>query len=315
MARAAHVDGELAVRLHGTMQPNEQFTNLSPVFWANVRTISQALGYAERGTQRIRVHTRESIERAYSARSLSTDHLFDRRGATELGEALLEYFAFRAWVLESFVEPNLLDHEEALAELEALIEAHQPQRRLVMNKQKGEKFGPNPLTGMVNVILESKVGDDCDFDPRELTTVTRDGLPVRTLARRVDGAYPAVVNPVAIWEIKEYYHTTTFGSRIADGVYETMLDGLELAELRNEEGIDVRHYLFVDSYRTWWQMGRSYLCRMVDILHMGLVDEILFGREVVHRLPELVDEWIDIRRQGGAEDHSGDANWLELPRH
>lgn len=287
--------------------------NMSPVFWANVRTISQALGYTERRTQRIRVHTPEAIIGAYSLRSLSTDHLFDRSGPTDLGQALLDYFDFRAWVLENVVEPNLLDHEEALMELDALIEEHQPARPLVMNKQKGDKFGPNPLTGMVNVIIESRVGDDCDFDPRELTTVTRDGLPVRTLARRVDGAYPAVVNPVAIWEIKEYYHTTTFGSRIADGVYETMLDGLELAELREEEGIDVRHYLFVDSYRTWWQMGRSYLCRMVDILHMGLVDEILFGREVVHRLPELVDEWIEIRRAGGASDRPGDPNQLEVP--
>ena len=32
---------------------------------------------------------------------------------------------------------------------------------------------------------------------------------------------------MALWEIKEYYYTTTFGSRVADGVYETLLDGLE----------------------------------------------------------------------------------------
>lgn len=56
------------------------------------------------------------------------------------------------------------------------------------------------------------------------------GLPVRTLARRVDGAFPSVINPVAIWEVKEYYHTTTFGSRVADGVYETLLDGMELED-------------------------------------------------------------------------------------
>ncbi len=32
----------------------------------------------------------------------------------------------------------------------------------------------------------------------------------------------------AVWEIKEYYDSITFGSRIADGVYETMLDGKSL---------------------------------------------------------------------------------------
>ena len=49
-------------------------------------------------------------------------------------------------------------------------------------------------------------------------------MPLRTLARRVDGAFPSAVNPVAVWEIKEDYHTTTFGSRVADGVYETQID-------------------------------------------------------------------------------------------
>ena len=47
----------------------------------------------------------------------------------------------------------------------------------------------------------------------------------------------AGLNPIAIWEIKEYYYTTTFGSRIADGVYETPLDGMELEELRVNEAI------------------------------------------------------------------------------
>ena len=92
----------------------------------------------------------------------------------------------------------------------------------------------------------------------------------------MDGAFPSAVNPVAVWEIKEYYYTTTFGSRVADGVYETLLDGMELEELREHEGIDVRHYLMVDAYFTWWECGRSYLCRIVDMLRMGYVDEVLF---------------------------------------
>ena len=49
-------------------------------------------------------------------------------------------------------------------------------------------------------------------------------MPLRTLARRIDGAFPSAVNPVAVREIKEYYHTTAFGSRVADGVYETQID-------------------------------------------------------------------------------------------
>ena len=136
----------------------------------------------------------------------------------------------------------------------------------------------------------------CDLDPRQLSSVTKDGFPVRTLARRVDGAFPSVIDPVALWEIKEYYHTTTFGSRVADGVYETLLDGMELEELRQNEGIHVKHYLILDARFTWWDCGRSYLCRVIDMLHMGYVDEVLFGRETVKRLPKLVKGWVrDVR--------------------
>ena len=71
-----------------------------------------------------------------------------------------------------------------------------------------------------------------------------------------------------------------------------MLDGEEFAELREHEGIDIKHYLIVDDYHTWWDQGKSYLCRMVDMVHMGLVDEILFGREVLVRWPEIVQSWL-----------------------
>ena len=129
--------------------------------------------------------------------------------------------------------------------------------------------------------------------------MTRDGAPLRTLARQVDGAFPSIVNPIAVWEIKEYYYTTTFGSRVADGVYETLLDGMELEELQERERIHVKHYLMIGAHYTWWECGRSYLCRIIDMLHMGYVDKVLFGHEVIERLPSLVKEWVSLvhRRQ------------------
>ena len=130
-----------------------------------------------------------------------------------------------------------------------------------------------------------------------MTTITRGGVPVRTLARRIDGAFPSTINPIAVWEIKEYYYTTTFGSRVADGVYETLLDGMELEELREHEGIEIKHYLMLDAHYTWWDCGRSYLCRVLDMLHMGYVDEVLFGSEVIERLPSLVKQWVGAARQ------------------
>jgi hypothetical protein len=147
------------------------------------------------------------------------------------------------------------------------------------------------------LIRANSDGMKCDFDPRVLTTITAHGKPLRTLARRVDGVFPAVINPIAVWEIKEYYYTTTFGSRVADGVYESLLDGMELEELREHEDIDVKHYLMVDAHYTWWECGRSYLCRIIDMLHMGYVDEVLFGREVIERMPAIVQEWVHLARK------------------
>lgn len=180
----------------------------------------------------------------------------------------------------------------AEVEFKRLRRKLKPQCPLPMNKQKAEKRNYAFLTGMVNMLVEANIGNTpCDYDPRSLTTMTHDSMPLRTLSRRVDGAFPSVVNPIAIWEIKEYYYTTTFGSRVADGVYETLLDGMELEELEAAADRKIQHVLFIDDYFTWWECGRSYLCRMIDMLHMGYVDEVVFGREVLTRLPTLAQEW------------------------
>jgi hypothetical protein len=86
-----------------------------------------------------------------------------------------------------------------------------------------------------------------------------------------------------------------------DGVYETLLDGMELEELdtalRELARLDnrpehIQHLLMVDARFTWWVRGRSYLCRIIDMLHMGYVDEVLFGKEVASRLPDIVKGWV-----------------------
>jgi len=157
---------------------------------------------------------------------------------------------------------------------------------------KGKKKGPAYFTCIINMLIEANLrGKPCNYNPLELTALTKDGYPVRALSRRVDGAYPGPINPKAIWEIKEYYHTTTFGSRIADGVYETMLDGMEINEADQNVDIKPLHYLMVDAHYTWWVKGKAYLCRIIDMLHMGLIDEVLFGKEVVKRLSEIVKGW------------------------
>lgn len=279
------------------MKPNSKFSCLPKSFWATVRSISQKIGYTVRGLGQVKVPTIEEIISAFTALNLDRENIASKGNSTVLAKSLLEYYTYRADVLNNFVEPRLMNVNRAKSEFEAMFECLKSSCLIPMNKQKGEKKAPAYFTGMINMLIEdNSEGMPCDYDPRELTTVTKDGAPLRTLARRVDGAFPSAVNPTAIWEIKEYYYTTTFGSRVADGVYETLLDGMELEELYENEDIKVLHYLMLDAYYTWWECGKSYLCRIIDMLHMGYVDEVLFGYEIIERLPSIVKEWVAIER-------------------
>ncbi|MGB7585264.1 MAG: hypothetical protein WBM11_10490 [Terriglobales bacterium] len=278
------------------MKADQRFMKQPKNFWANVRSLSQKLGYTERGTGQIKVFGIKDIVLGLKQLGLSTAHVTNAKGdPTEFGRTLHDYFAHRAKVLNDYVRPRLMDKEKAAKEFGALYKKLQPKCAIPMNKQKGDKKGEAYLTGIINMLVEKGIGTlACDYDPRVLTTITRDGVPVRTLSRRVDGAFPSSINPIAIWEVKEYYNTKTFGSRVADGVYETLLDGMELEELFEHEKILVEHLLMVDDEFTWWQCGRSYLCRIIDMLHMGYVDEVLFGYEVIERLPGIAKDWAKV---------------------
>jgi len=272
------------------MIANQLFQNQPKQFWAYVRSISQTVRYTVRGQGQIKVPSLEEMTAALTDLGLEAGRLLGADGEpTQLGRTLGAYYTFRADVLNNFVEPRLMTVDRARELFNELKKRLDYFGLIPMNKQKGDKRAPAYLTALINMLISSNIaGMACDYDPRVLTTVTFDGAPLRTLARRVDGAFPKAVNPIAIWEIKEYYYTTTFGSRVADGVYETLLDGMELEELRVNEGVNVLHYLMVDDHYTWWECGRSYLCRILDMLHMGYVDEVLFGSEVVERLPAIV---------------------------
>ena len=260
-----------------------------------------------RGEGAIKVPSREEIGAAFDGLGLDRSALDGLVSGKPLYRLLGEYFQYRAHILNNEAAPHLMDAGQAKKVYHDLKRTLKPRCPLPMNKQKGSKKAPAYLSGIVNMLIESNCGGHpVDFDPRKLTTVTRGGAPLRTLSRRVDGAFPSPVNPVAIWEIKEYYYTTTFGSRVADGVYESLLDGMEIEELHRSENIQVLHYLFLDARYTWWECGKSYLCRVVDMLQMGFVDEILIGTEVLQRLPELVRSWVAaLSQQTGRDQKSG----------
>jgi len=263
------------------MQPNKEFLSLPKNFWANVRTISQEVGYTDRVKRRqgvrgqpgpIKVPTLAEIQAAFEAIDLDSGRLATaRQRPTRLGRQVIAYFEYRAHVLNNFVEPQLMDAAQAQTEFEEVHRRFSGRFAVPMKKQSGDMKKPAFFTGIINMLIEQQLGGlPCNYNPQELTTVTRNRQPFRTLARRIDGAFPGPVDPLAVWEIKEYYYTTTFGSRVADGVCETLLDGMELQELESglreirpaERGLrfrasarhrppTIQHLLMVDAYFTW----------------------------------------------------------------
>jgi hypothetical protein len=280
------------------VRADARFLGQPPEFWATVRLISEKTRYTVRGKGEVKAPSVSEVRKAFGKLGLDPSRVVGNEDTlTAFGADLLAYWQHRADVLNAQIRLNLMEADDAKTEFDRQFAHLQPTVAIPMNKQKGTKRAPAFLTGLVNMLIDHHVeGFPCNYSPGTLTSVTRNGVPVRTLARRIDGAFTDTVNPIAVWEIKEHYYTTTFGSRVAAGVYESLLDGFELQELRESEGVHIGHYLVVDGRYTWWDCGRSYLCRIIDMLHMGILDEAIFGREVVDRLPSLVREWVAVAR-------------------
>ncbi len=271
------------------MQAFAEFRGMPSSFWAMVKFISQELGYTKRGV--VRTYTEGEIADLLLSFELRTDRQQIRN--------IVEYSHLRAAVLNDFVRNNLMDAQTARAEFERLYPIYRDNDflcSLPMNKQKGEMRQIAYFTAIINILAERTIRDAGLFDdekcfnddPRSLMYVIDNGEVVGASSRRMDGAYPDIINPRMIWEVKEYYYTTTFGSRVADGVYETQLDGYELRDISDRTGSYINHVLFIDGYKTWWEDGKSYLCRIVDMLNAGLVDEVIIGREVLDRWPDVL---------------------------
>ena len=138
------------------MLPDSKFRNLDKKFWANVRTISQTLGYTDRKTKQIKVHSLVDMIEAMSKLGLASHHLVFKNGeVTQMGKLLLDYFAHRAESLNLFVQPRLMDAVRAKKAFSQLKKQLKPSRAVPMNKQSGDKKTPAYLTGMVNMLIEA----------------------------------------------------------------------------------------------------------------------------------------------------------------
>ena len=99
------------------------------------------------------------------------------------------------------------------------------------------------------------------------------------MARNPDGAVPSLLNPVVVWEIKEYWGKTGGGSKMSDAVYECHLVGRELRDFERRSGIRAQHIAFLDG-KEQWESRKSDMLRFIDLFHQGLIDHLIVGREV-----------------------------------
>ncbi|WLD91759.1 hypothetical protein [Alkalihalobacillus sp. AL-G] len=293
------------------MHPNPRFLNRSNAFWGYAQLISEKLKYSKGGN--VKTYTSNDVIKKLNELDINLDD--------EIVKDVLDYLNFRADILNNKIKHFFMDVEKARYTFKRLHNYYQEQNftcSLPFNKQKREKKDYAYFTCIINILTEKYLrkyadanglvyGKDIYFDddPRQLTYLKDENNYIGgILSRRFDGAFPETINPKAIWEIKEYYYTTTFGSRIADGVYETQLDGHEINELAEFTKDDINHIYFIDDYNTWWNMGKSYLCRIIDMLHKGLVDEVIFGEEVLLRWEYVLSVIVEGKKSDTVEPHN-----------
>ena len=276
------------------MKAFPDFRYMPPKFWALVKFASLELKYTDSSSGLVRGYSEDEIIAELDAKGYNVEY--------ELVRSVSRYSFMRAECLNTYVKNNLMTLSEAYHEYEILRRIYDSEGylcKIPMNKQKGDKCHIAYLTAIVNILTEHTLrnvglfsGTKCfDDDPASsIYVVDNTGYLLGVTSRRMDGAYPTLNNPKIVWEIKEYYGTKSFGSRVADGVYETQLDGYEFEKFRQLCTDQIHHALIVDDHFTWWVKGKSYLCRLIDILNEGLVDEVIFGREVLTRWTEVLRE-------------------------
>lgn len=98
-------------------------------------------------------------------------------------------------------------------------------------------------------------------------------------ARNLDGAIPGLVDPFLVWEIKEYWGTTSGGSKMSDAVYECALVGRELRDFEKRTKVHVAHAVLLDG-KAQWTTRKSDLLRFYDLQHQGLIDFLVVGRQI-----------------------------------
>lgn len=162
--------------------------------------------------------------------------------------------------------------------------------KYTQTKNKDHHKSPYAVVALVNGIVK-KVCDEkgLEYDPNpQSRCVWCNDNRLHVTARNLDGAIPALANPVLIWENKEYWGGTAGGSKMSDAVYECNLVGRELREHEEATNVKVAHLVFVDGFAQW-SARRSDLKRFVDLTNQGLIDHLLAGSEIETQLEPILN--------------------------
>jgi len=190
----------------------------------------------------------------------------------------LARYTHTRWDLAKFAQAELMRSEEEAREDFASMSSRTV---LTYGTQQAHHQSSKVLVQTVGVIAhQASLGRQVpDTDPQARAAHLANGH-IWVSPRRLDGALPGLLNPVGMWEIKEYWGKTSGGSKMSDAIYELQLVGTELAIQEQISGVHIEHIAIMDG-AAQWKARAADLRRAIDLLYCGLLDELIIGREVM----------------------------------
>ncbi len=101
--------------------PDKRFAKQDKSFWACIRSLSQELGYTERGEDRVKVPSIREMREGFVKLQLNPSAIVDAEGrSTKLAELMLLYFEYRSKILWDIAKSNLMNLDVAREEFDKL---------------------------------------------------------------------------------------------------------------------------------------------------------------------------------------------------
>lgn len=160
-----------------------------------------------------------------------------------------------------------------------------------VTKSQEHHQSPKALVAAVTQLsseIAAKFGFSIDIDPQH-RCVWFNARDLHVTARNLDGAIPCLVNPLVVWEIKEYWGKTKGGSKMSDTVYECLLVGRELREYETRHGSKIYHIVFIDGKEQWGHRVSDFV-RLIDLYNQGIIDELVVGRDIEQRWSKVLHQ-------------------------